>query len=355
MTALGVFEIFYGLPWPDEDRLALAPFLKELGYKFYIYGPKAEESLRKQWQRPLTAGEQKKYTVMRRQFSKYGLQFGVALSPQGLNNGWDSSRLRQLEDKVKALSDIGVDTLGIFFDDMKSSADMARRQLEIVHRVQNLTTARIVFCPSYYSDDSLLDLLFGDRPVGYLQEIGSQLGSGIEILWTGESIISQSIQKDHLENVAKVLKRKPFICDNFYANDGPINCNFLRLLPPVGRDQEALARASAWGLNPMNQFHLSKVVLQAFVQHLLGNKTSHDAFVNAVQTHSSHDTAEFILSHRERFANEGLLALSGEDKKVMIRSLHAESSGIEREILNWLEGHYAVDLQALFDQSGFGE
>lgn len=38
---LGLIEGFFGPPWPESDRLAFAPLLRELGFDFFLYAPKA--------------------------------------------------------------------------------------------------------------------------------------------------------------------------------------------------------------------------------------------------------------------------------------------------------------------------
>jgi len=53
---LGLIEGFYGRPWSWEARAGYAPFLKTHGYRFYIYAPKADGYLRRNW-RPDRPGE----------------------------------------------------------------------------------------------------------------------------------------------------------------------------------------------------------------------------------------------------------------------------------------------------------
>ncbi|MGZ3723949.1 MAG: beta-N-acetylglucosaminidase domain-containing protein [Bdellovibrionales bacterium] len=353
MPPFGVMEIFYGLAWSAEDRESYASFLREIGFQFYVYGPKADETLRRHWQKPLTPAEIKAYGALRASFAQKGLQFGMALSPQGLYNKMGLVERTQLQDKVKGLTDLGIDILGLFFDDMKSSPDMADKQLEIVHLVRSVCPAQLVFCPSYYCHDSILDFLFGDRPPKYLEDIGNGVAADIDILWTGEQIISHEILTHQLEEVTKVLKRKPFICDNFYANDGPINCNYLRLLPPTGRKREMFPYAKGWAINPMNQAGLSKLVLMAFAKFVKQGVDPDKAFAGAIHDLCSPWVAEVILAQHKNFAEAGLDAISSAEQVKMRRHLAASIGGVERELLLWFSGHYAVGMEALLNQSCF--
>jgi hyaluronoglucosaminidase len=353
VTSLGVMEIFYGTPWSEADRDSYAAFLKQIGFQFYLYGPKGDDGLRKNWRQLPSPEELRKYQEMQRHFKGHGLQFGMILSPHSLNDEFNLVDRNALKAKIKVLSDVGLDFLGLFFDDMKSATNLASRQLEILKVVQEETRAKIIFCPSFYSNDSLLDMLFGDRPTDYLTTLGKEIDSSVEILWTGEQIISPEITKADLEPVEKKLLRKPFVCDNFYADDGPINCNFLRLLAPNGRDQAALTAASHWAFNPMNQAHLSKLVIRAAAQTMSVGEKPEVALEKTIRACTEPKTADFILEHRARFAETGLEGIT-ESEREKLRTLLAGSVGpVEHEIIQWLSGEYAIDFIKMLEQSCF--
>ena len=50
---LGIIEGFYGKPWGFATREALIPFMKQYGYSFYLYAPKADSYLRENWHEPM--------------------------------------------------------------------------------------------------------------------------------------------------------------------------------------------------------------------------------------------------------------------------------------------------------------
>lgn len=352
MNSFGIMEIFYGQPWSESDRNMYASFLKEIGFNFYIYGPKADDSLRKNWRRPFNTDELSKYRRMQQTFSKQDIKFGMILSPHGLEEKLNLTDRNSLYEKIKSLSDLGLDFFGLFFDDMKSSPNLAQQQLEIVHLVQSWTTAKIIFCPSFYCYDPLLDLLFGDRPIDYLQTLGKELSPSVEVLWTGEQIISEKITAEHLQSVEQILRRKPFLCDNFFANDGPLNCGYLRLLPMSGRTSESFKSASHWAFNPMNQAHLSKIILLAAAKSANLNSDSKSAFEAATKQLVSSETAQFILSNHELFWNNGLEKISAEENLKWRQLLSKHHQGpYEKEIIQWLEGYYAIDFLAMIEQS----
>ena len=59
-------------------------------------------------------------------------------------------------------------------------------------------TGRIICCPSYYSDDPILDVAFGDRPAFYLEQLGRLLDPAIQIMWTGEEVCAREYSPGHL-------------------------------------------------------------------------------------------------------------------------------------------------------------
>lgn len=72
-------------------------------------------------------------------------------------------------------------------DDMKGGPNLAETQIEIVEYVQCVTDKTILFCPTYYSDDPILDKVFGRRPSNYLEKIGT-LPQKVQIFWTGNFV-----------------------------------------------------------------------------------------------------------------------------------------------------------------------
>jgi hyaluronoglucosaminidase len=45
----GIIEGFFGRPWSWQTRQTYASFLKQNNYQYYIYAPKADRYLRRQW------------------------------------------------------------------------------------------------------------------------------------------------------------------------------------------------------------------------------------------------------------------------------------------------------------------
>ena len=96
----------------------------------------------------------------------------------------------------------------------------------------------LLFCPTEYCNAMAVPSVAGSV---YLKTLGGELDQEIPVLWTGASIIAESITPDSLREATTVLKRKLILWDNLYAND--YDSRRLYLGPYLGR-------AASWMLRP---------------------------------------------------------------------------------------------------------
>lgn len=358
---LGILEIFFGPPWSEQDRLTWAPFCKQHGLDFFIYGPKADAFLRKRWRDEWPREYLNFLARNSKAFRENGIRFGVALSPFGLGTEVTPEDQRELKKKFTLLTDAGIDILGIFFDDMKLTDNLAEVQIDVMKMFGELTSAHLIFCPSYYTPDPILDKVFGQRPPDYLEKIGQGIAPNVDIIWTGPKVISEDIPAAHLRETSEVLGRKPFLCDNVFANDGPRHCKFLKLKPPRGRSAAAFQESSGWSLNMMNQSTLSKITGLATRYLAKDGLDPQASFEKALAALVSPALGKFISENEENFTVRGLDNLIEFRKTTMLTELDlilqsADSSfaGIEtrsaaREIQAWLRGEFIVGSECLTD------
>lgn len=348
MATIGIIEGFFGPEWPWENRVHICTTLKSYGGDFYIYAPKRDSFLRKNWKENHPADQWKKLKELSQLCRQSGVKFGVGLSPFEIHNEWNESSKKYLGNKLLKLQELELDFLGLFFDDMRGAPDLAEKQIEIVGFVQAASKAKILFCPTYYSDDPILDKVFGERPSGYLEEIGEQLSPTVEILWTGNKVIPSTITGNDLEKVSRVLRRKPFVWDNYYANDGPKQCQFLKTKPFEGRSPEALNESSGWALNLMNQPNLSEVLFAGAASSLRGDDTPKNLFKSSFQQIAGPDVSRMVEEYEEDFLNVGLDKMSAKAKADLAAKVNIQSR-FEKDISDWLNGRYIVGPECLTD------
>ncbi len=359
---LGVIEGFYGEPWSWGARADYAAFLRKHGFSFYIYAPKGDHFLRRKWREPFPKVHEEKLAKVAAQCHSAGIEFGIGLSPFEIYlSQFDLNAKKKLQERLDVFNRIGADKLCLLMDDMKGDIpDLAARQAEIVNWAAARSKARqLVFCPTYYSADPVLEKLFGKIPDGYLEKLGKELDKKVSIFWTGDQVCSASYSADGLKALSERLGRKAFLWDNYPVNDGPKMCGFLHLRGVTGRPPEMGGWLEGHAANPMNQAALSKIPLLT-LQGSCQKDAAYDpvkAFRKAARMVTCHEMAELLERDLEAFCDRGLDALSADEKAAFrddyspfLEEHENDTARAARELLDWLAGKYAVRREMIVAQ-----
>jgi hypothetical protein len=342
---LGIIEGFYGKPWSWEAREETVSFLAPYGYRFYLYAPKFDPYLRRQWQEPHPDNLAGRLRSLSAHCRKAGVRFGVGLTPYELFNNFDDASREALERKLQFFDDIDVEDLGILFDDMRGDVpDLAKKQIEIVEWAAARTKAsRIIVCPSYYSDDPILDKVFGARPDNYVEELGANLDSSIEIFWTGEEVISREYSPGHIERVTEQLQRKPFLWDNYPVNDGQRMSQYLHIRGFTGRWPANAERIAAHGINPALQPALNRIpaITLSDCYRQRDKYEYAESFRRACVETLGEDLGALVREDLLTLQDIGLDRLGEKDKTLRERYSGVDHAGA-REIIEWLDGGYRI-------------
>lgn len=340
---LGVIEGFYGPAWNWEERAALATQLAPCGYGFWHYAPKSDPGIRSAWRSPWPSAHAEALRAFAEHCREHGMGFGIGLTPAGLRPDGPPADWDALARRLAELDAIGIDDLLIGFDDLHGDRrDLAWEQVGIVDWVATRTrAARIVVCPTYYSDDPLLDRLFGARPHGYLETLGRSLDPHIGIYWAGEEICPREIRAGHLDTVAGQLRREPWLWDNYPVNDGPVACEHLHLRPFTGRPASLGGRLSAHAINPALQPTLTGIpALTLPVRYRLGECFAYrQALSEAAAAVLGDELAACVLADLPLLEDAGRQGL-GEQAAALRARYAAFDHPAAREILRWLDGGY---------------
>ncbi len=342
---LGIVEGFFGRPWTWDQRADAAAFLARSGYDFYLYAPKADAYLRRCWRDFHPDDEAKALAVFAKTCRAEGLRFGIGLSPFELHLHEEGDWQRALVAKVKALNAFGPDDLAILFDDMRGDvADLAERQAQIVAVAADATNAsRILCCPSYYSDDPILDVAFGQRPPRYLQDLGQLLDPSVELFWTGPEVVSLEYTAGHLDRVADEMGRKPFLWDNYPVNDGPRMARHLHLRGFTGRGAAIGPHIAGHAVNPASQPLLSRIPLLTLVQsYAQGDGYDYAAaFQEAAEQLLGAELGRRVTLDLLSLHDRGLDRL-GERRSALRARYAAFDHPAAAEIVAWLDGAWDV-------------
>jgi hyaluronoglucosaminidase len=345
MVEIGIIEGYYGRPWSWSERHSVLEQLATRGYRFFLYAPKADLYLRRRWAEPFPPELLEALRGFSSRCRELGVRFGVGLSPYELHTAFDERARTALRTKLESFRDIGIDDLGILFDDMRGDLpDLAARQIEIVEWIADRASAdRLIVCPSYYTDDIVLDRVFGQRPDGYLEELGTKLDPSIHLFWTGEEVCSREISPAHVDRVAEQMRRIPFLWDNYPVNDGQRMSQYLHLRAFTGRSAALAGRIAAHGVNPALQPTLSLIpALTLREVYAQGERYAYGhAFLEAAT-----EVLGESLAHRLR---EDLLVLQDvgldrlADRASQLRERWSDvTHPAAVEIVTWLDGGYRI-------------
>jgi hyaluronoglucosaminidase len=351
---LGIIEGFFGRPYSWDERGDMVRALAPAGYGFYLYAPKADAHLRRRWREPYPEPTLEALAGFAGTCRGAGVRFGVGLSPYELFLGFDTAAKAALAAKLDQLASLGLDDLGVFFDDMRGDLpDLAARQAEIVHWIaERAGEARLIVCPTYYTDDPVLDRVFGQRPEGYLAELGRALDPAIELMWTGEEVCSREYSPGHLARVAEQMGRRPFLWDNYPVNDGPRMSRHLHLRAFTGRPAAIGPGLAAHGINTASQPVLSRIPALSLAESYRDGEAYEygAAFRRAARQVLGAELAAAVEGNLLSLQDAGLGGIDEERRDRLRARFAAFDHPAAREIVAWLDGGYAIGADELQTQ-----
>jgi hypothetical protein len=343
---LGIVEGYFGKPWRHPERKHVIAALRPVGYSFFHYAPKADAFLRRRWREAHPDAAFAELADLAAHCRSLGVRFGVGLSPYELFRDFSGAAKADFLGKVRALDGLGLDDLAILFDDMRGDApELAARQADIVHAAMVQTRAtRIVMCPTYYSDDRILDVVFGARPGHYLEELGRRLDPRVGVYWTGAEICAREFSPGHLAGVAEALQRKPLLWDNYPVNDGPRMSRFLHLRGFTGRAAAIGSFVAAHAVNPALQPHLSLIpAMTLAASYREGQDYCYmRAFREAARALAGPELARMLEADLLALQDRGVDHL-GTDAQHLRARYAAVDHPMAAEIIRWLDGGYQVE------------
>jgi hypothetical protein len=92
----------------------------------------------------------------------------------------------------------------------------------------------------------------------------------IDIFWTGPKVCSRHYPEAHLAEVAALIRRPPFLWDNYPVNDSAAMAPFLHLGPFRDRPASLQRAIAGHAVNPMNQAWLSRIPLLSLADSYRG-------------------------------------------------------------------------------------
>ncbi|HYF60836.1 MAG TPA: beta-N-acetylglucosaminidase domain-containing protein [Burkholderiaceae bacterium] len=345
---LGIVEGYYGRPWTWAERARVVATLAPHGWRTFVYAPKAATALRRRWRDDMDDAALAPIAAFAAHCRAHGTRFGLGLSPHEFDDAPGSPDWATLERKLAALDDAAApDLLALLFDDIRGDDPrLADRQAAIVAFARERCRApRLMVCPSYYSDDPVLDLVFGARPEGYLERLGERLDPSVGVFWTGEEVCSREYGAAHLRRVAGTLRRRPVLWDNYPVNDGQRMSQALHLRGSTGRPASNAPLLAAHFANPALQPVLGCIPLLTLAERYRVGDADYaygEAFARACRTVlGDGPLADAVALDLIRLQDTGLDRL-GELAPALRARYAAFDHPAAREIVDWLDGGWRI-------------
>lgn len=354
-TTLGIIEGFYGRQYTIDERDELIKFIANKGYTYYIYAPKNDKSLRREWEKPFDSAKSELLVHISNLCSKLNLDFGVGISPLSITKEKD----KQLDLLIKKidwlLENTNLKIIAILFDDISLYTDEeGKKQNEIIKEVHTYLLSknksiRLIFCPTYYTFDPILDKVFGQRPLHYYDDIVKELDKSIEIFWTGNKVLSKTITKDDIEKANNLWGRKVTLWDNYPVNDGKFISKHIYTRPFKNRsDLDGIVLSHA--VNPMLECKLNEVVLESLLSCYKGldEDTIEKERISRLKKLLP-ESYEKISDILDILNDEGIEALSDQMITRLKNEVSSDRTKAAIEICDFLNGIYKFDEACLTD------
>ena len=184
----------------------------------YIYGPKDDPfHSSPNWRKPYPAKEAARLAELVKVANENEVDFVWAIHP-GLDIRWETSDRDSLMAKFEHMYDLGVRSFAVFFDDISGEGAKADRQVELLNYIDDHfvqvkpDVTPLIVCPTEYNKG------WARPESGYLATIGEKLNPSVEVMWTGDRVISE-ITKEGVEWIREQIKRPSYIWWNFPVSD----------------------------------------------------------------------------------------------------------------------------------------
>lgn len=229
----GIIEGFYGPPWSHRQRLDWIERLDGWSMTHYVWAAKLEPRHRGPgWVEPFTADELE-------QFAELAAHRPAVALAVGLTPGRDATA-EQMITKLSPAVAAGARVVVLSVDDLPA-LDAGFTHRDLAHALQAALGCGVWIVPTHYA---------GSCSSQYLDALCDGLDPSIEVMWTGEHVVNETITVEQADARARATGRAPLLWDNTPVNDAVMR-DALHLGPLTGREPGLRSACSGVLWNPM--------------------------------------------------------------------------------------------------------
>ncbi len=271
----GVIEGFYGRPWTHEQRLRLIDFLGVRGMNTFVYTPKDDPLVRREWRTAYDGDALARLRELVDRCRANDMKLTYCISP-GLDIRYsDEVDLTALVAKLQSVAALGVDSFGLLLDDIPrviqhaedgvAFSDLAAAHAHVIDRVFRALGPRatLTVCPTIYCGT-------GTEP--YLAQLGAGMDPRVGLYWTGRSVCSETLDLADAATFARITNRLPTYWDNYPVNDVAMGYEF-HIGPYQGRDPHLWRASDGIVANGMELFESSLIPFATIADYLRAPET----------------------------------------------------------------------------------
>lgn len=266
----GIVEGFYGRPWTHDQRIDLVRFIAERGMNTFVYTPKDDPLMRREWRIQYTGGQLDGLAALVTECLAQGVDFVYCVSP-GLSMRYsDPADVAAVIAKFEGVAQLGVTSFGLLLDDIPGTLqhdddldmwpDLANAHVDLANAVRAglSSSSRLLVCPTQY---------YGHGTEEYITRLGAGLHAGVDLFWTGRLICSPSLDVADARIFTESTGRPPLYWDNYPVNDVAMT-HELHIGPYRGRDARLNEVSRGVIANGMEYAESSKIAFATISDYL---------------------------------------------------------------------------------------
>ena len=286
----GTVEGFYGTPWSYEDRVRQLRFYGDIKMNTYIYGPKDDPyHSSPHWRDPYPSDKAIEIKKLVNEANRNYVNFVWAIHP-GKDIQWNKKDSINLLVKFEKMYALGVRSFAVFFDDIGGEGTKPEKQAALLNYLQGAFVEKytdvepLIMCPTEYNKS-----WSNPKSGTYLDILGNQLHPAIQIMWTGNRVISD-IDQPTMQWINARIKRNAFIWWNFPVSD--YVRDHLLMGPVYGNANDIDTMISGFVSNPMERAEASKIGIYGVAAYTWNMKSfvSEKAFDAAIKYMMPHQS-----------------------------------------------------------------
>ncbi|MCL2445379.1 MAG: protein O-GlcNAcase [Oscillospiraceae bacterium] len=255
----GYLEGFYGTPWSDAQRRNMIALMAAHGMNTYAYGAKDDPYHRDKWEQLYPGTELATLQSLVNYCREHGMDFMYCLAPGLTYDYQDETCWAAIHAKFAQIIALGVQSFGLFFDDIPPGRERVEDHLALAKRVCDAFPDKsFTICPMVYHGR-------GNEP--YICELGHGLPENADLFWTGRNICSQWQDVDEAKFFKQNTNKQPLYWDNYPVNDAEM-FHEMHLGPIANRDAKLHEHSRGILFNGMEYFECTKLAFLTCADYL---------------------------------------------------------------------------------------